>query len=156
MADVAFLENCKECRNQNPNESFNSLVWSLSPKEQFTSALETSLAVNIAVCLYNSGLEYTLINLFEKSAISISPLMLTQWRNIDITRITKGDYAIRDDRKSRRKFLKRANIKQHEAFAHIEGSQYQPQGFHILASNKPRATTTTKSKSKRGRKKKVQ
>lgn len=39
LADVNFLEKCRECRNQNANESFNSLIWSLSPKEQLLQQL---------------------------------------------------------------------------------------------------------------------
>ena len=40
LADVQFLEGCKECSTQNANESFNHSVWSLAPKEQFNSPLE--------------------------------------------------------------------------------------------------------------------
>ena len=56
FADEAFLQGCKNVSNQNANESFNNVLWSFCPKEQFNSPLTTSLAIGLAICVYNSGL----------------------------------------------------------------------------------------------------
>ena len=45
LSDKGFLENCKKCHTQNANESFNNVLWGISPKNQFVSPVETSLAV---------------------------------------------------------------------------------------------------------------
>ena len=66
LADEAFLEGCKNVSNQNANESFNNVLWSFFSKEQFNSPLTTSLAISLAISVYNSGLQYTLTNLLEK------------------------------------------------------------------------------------------
>lgn len=56
-----FLESVKGCYTYNPNEALNHVIWSLAPKEQFTSPQETSLAIDLAVCIFNSGTAYTLL-----------------------------------------------------------------------------------------------
>ena len=97
LAGITFLEKCKQCTDQNANESFNSMVWSLSPKEQYNSPMETSLALNIAVCIYNSGMEYAMVKLFEKSNLDFKYSMLQQWRMIDKERVQRSDYSVRED-----------------------------------------------------------
>ena len=72
LPSVPFLEQCKNCSNQNANESFNNVVWSLSPKETFNSPMETSLVINLAVCLFNDGFKFTL-----RSALSAAGLSFT-------------------------------------------------------------------------------
>ena len=72
LADEAFLEGCKNVSNQNANESFNNVLWSFCPKEQFNSPLTTSLAISLAICVYNSGLQYTFTNLLKKRSLTTS------------------------------------------------------------------------------------
>ena len=52
LTNEGFFGRCKQGSTQNSNESFNSLVWSLSPKEQYNSPLEISLSISLAVCIY--------------------------------------------------------------------------------------------------------
>ena len=65
LATIEFLEGCKSCRTQNPNEALNHVIWSLAPKEQYVSPLETSLAISLGICLFNNGTQYTYSNLIE-------------------------------------------------------------------------------------------
>ena len=74
LTDPALLENCKDARTQNPNESFNHVIWNLAPKEQLVSPLETSLAINIAVSLFNSGLEATMQGRIQRRATRANAL----------------------------------------------------------------------------------
>ena len=55
LADKGFLEGCKAVSNQNASESSNNVLWSFCLKEQLT--LTTSLAISLAICAYNSGLQ---------------------------------------------------------------------------------------------------
>ena len=57
LANESLLEVCKNVSNQNANESFNNVLWSFCSKERFNSPSSTSLAVSLAVCIYNSGLQ---------------------------------------------------------------------------------------------------
>ena len=72
LADEAFLEGCKNVSNQNANESLNNVLWSFCPKEEFNSLLTTSLAISLAICVYNSGLQYTFTNLLKRCSLTIS------------------------------------------------------------------------------------
>ena len=72
LADEAFLEGCKDVSNQNANESFNNVLWTFCPEEQFNSLLTTSLAISLAICVYNSGLQYTFTNLLKRCSLTTS------------------------------------------------------------------------------------
>lgn len=130
LASVAFLENCKTCSNQNANESFNSVVWGLSPKESFNSPTETSLAVNLAVCLFNDGFEATLISLLKYANFQVMENSIRQWHNIDKERMDYADYVASAESKARRKHRKSAEIKKQDAFQHQEGTQYKSGAFY--------------------------
>ena len=45
--------------------------------------MEMSLGLSLAVCIYNSGLKYTLTKLFEKASVSNDATLIHQWRQID-------------------------------------------------------------------------
>ena len=96
--------------------------------------METSLAISLAVCIFNSGLEYTLSKLFEKTSIPYNYNMVAEWHMLDKERVFVGDYTARDNIKLRRKLKKRANVKKQDAFQHLEGIQYKPQGLHSNSS----------------------
>ena len=130
LASVEFLEGCRDCKTQNPNEALNHIIWSYAPKEQYISPMETSLAINLAVCMFNNGMEETFTNVFQAADIEISETMQNQWTLIDHKRIKQSDYVAREDRKLKRKLRKRALIKRQDAFQHIEGVQYQSQSFY--------------------------
>ena len=40
---------------QNINGSYHNVVWSLIPKEKYTSPFETQLGVELATLLFNAG-----------------------------------------------------------------------------------------------------
>ena len=127
---VSFLEPCKNCSNQNASESFNSVVCSLSPKETFNSSMETSFAINLAVCLFNDGFEFTLRSALSAAGLSFTECSLQQWRNIDNERIENGDYVCRPITKQRIKERKILEIKKQKAFQHKEGAQYELGAFY--------------------------
>ena len=130
FAEEAFLEGCKNVSNQNANESFNNVLQSFSPKEQFNSPLTTSLAIGLAICVYNSGLQFTVTNLLKKCDLEFNNKSLDQWYKMYKERNVQGDYAAREERKKARKQKKTKQNIQHDAFQKNEGTQYQPQRFH--------------------------
>ena len=87
LAAVTFLEGCKDCVTQNSNESLHNVIWSLAPKQAANSPHETSLGINLGVCIYNEGWKYTVSNMFQKLKIPISSAMIEQWEAIDEDRI---------------------------------------------------------------------
>jgi len=53
-----LLERCLGDYTQNNNESFNSVVWSMALKTEFSSGkIVLNIALDIIVCNFNDGLE---------------------------------------------------------------------------------------------------
>lgn len=125
-----FLVGCEKCLTQNANESLHHLIWSLAPKEQYTSHHEVSLAISLGVMLFNSGMERTLTKLMSKLNIPITNSMSAAWRSMDKNIIYFGDYKSKPETKQRRKKRKREKTKKQDAFVHKEGVQYKSQQFY--------------------------
>ena len=83
LVRVEFLGGCKSCCTQNPNEALNHVIWSLAPKEQYVSQLETSLPFSLGECLFNNGMQCTYSNLIEMAGIDIAYTMLQKGAKID-------------------------------------------------------------------------
>ena len=130
LSRESFLEKCKECYTQNANESFNRTLWSLCPKEQFNSTTEVSLSVNLAVCLFNNGFEYTCKNALNAIGAPILQHMIHSWQKEDTDRILKNDLKDTKEAKQKRKDRKRSKCKKQDAFIRDEGVHYQSQGFY--------------------------
>ena len=79
-------------------------------KNSLTVPLTTSLAISLAICVYNSGFHYTLTDLLEKCNLEFNNKSFDQWYKMDKERIVKGDYAARQERKKARKQKKRKQI----------------------------------------------
>ena len=58
-----------------------------------------SLAISLTVCVYSSGLQYTLTNFLEKCNLEFRKKSLYQWSKMDKERIVKGDHSEREERK---------------------------------------------------------
>lgn len=54
---------------------------------------------------------------------------------MDKQKMRKGDCAVRDTWKDKRKLKKRSKIKNQGAFQKSGSIQYQPQGFHAYSKN---------------------
>ncbi|CAK9814810.1 hypothetical protein ANTQUA_LOCUS8225 [Anthophora quadrimaculata] len=51
-----LLTRCIDGFTQNSNESFNSVVWSMTPKTVSSGKNILDIAANMVVCIYNDGL----------------------------------------------------------------------------------------------------
>ena len=110
LASKSFLEGCVKCYTQNTNESVHHVIWSMAPKSEYSSPEETSLAVSLAVCQFNSGFAYTAANMFKLLGIPFTPAMHEAWLEIDNKRIKQSDRRCPDEVKLRRKTLKKDRI----------------------------------------------
>ena len=130
LADPAALEACKMCYTQNPEESLHHLIWSLAPKEQFTSSFENELALCLGVCLFNDGCRATMVSAHKLLGLDASQSSLRAWDKIDHVRVTSADYFELPQRKERRKTLKRERGRKIEAFKKAEGPLYKSNSFY--------------------------
>lgn len=125
-----FLAGCEKCLDQNNNESLHHVIWEMSPKEQFTSQQEESLAASLGVLVFKNGIENTLTELMPMVNLHIHPAMLIGWENIDLKRMDSSDYKSQDSSKKHRKELMRLKSKKQNAFVHQEGVMYSSQSFY--------------------------
>ena len=134
LSSKECLASCVDGNTQNMNESYHHLVWNLAPKEQLNSPLEINLAVEIATLLFNSGMKSTYNSIFIDAGITVSEKMLLQWEDMDNKRKQEKLWKQKEETKSKRKTLKRRNIKQQQALVHSEGQQYKSGAFHENSS----------------------
>ena len=106
LTNEGFFDRYKQGSSQNSNESFNSLDWSLSPKEQYNSPLETPLSISLAVCIYNSGMEYTISTLLKWENMEVDKNSQRQWQLIDEERLYVGNYKNRERYQIKKKITK--------------------------------------------------
>lgn len=64
----------------------------MSPKEQFTSQPEASLAVALGVLVFNNGLETTLSKFMPLINVEVQAGMLAGWQRIDGKRVSFSNY----------------------------------------------------------------
>ena len=133
LGDEKFLEACKNIVTSNANESYHHVLWGLVPKEAFCSTKEIELAINLTVCIFNSGFLWTYENVFQECNLKLSIEAKKIFRQIDATRIKKSDYHSSDVCKRKRKATRREKNKLADAF---QKKDYQSGAFHAGGINK--------------------
>ncbi|XP_057304114.1 uncharacterized protein LOC130641359 [Hydractinia symbiolongicarpus] len=144
LANQEFLEGVKQCYTQNPNESLHHLIWTIVPKEQNNSPEEISLGISLGVCIFNSGINYTLTSLFKKCSLQYTETMSNKWKAIDNERIKNAEYKNQETVKLRRKEKKRSRCKKQDAFQRQEGTQYKSGAFQSNCSTRGRGSKRKK------------
>lgn len=132
MGSKTFLECCKNIVTSNNNESYHHVLWSLAPKESFCSAKEVELAMNLSVCIFNSGFYWTYKELLTSCNLEVSSSSLKIFKRIDKNRIQKSNYQTSDVAKERRKETRREKNKNADAFQ----KDYRSGAFHEASSKK--------------------
>ena len=73
-------------------------------------------------------------SIFIDAGITVSEKMVLQWEDMDKKRKQEKLWKQEEETKSKRKTLKRRNIKLQQAFVHSEGQQYKSGAFHENSS----------------------
>ena len=79
LGSEQFLVGCEECLDQNRHESWHHVVWSMAPKEQFTSQQEVSVAVSLSMLLFNNGIESTMTKILPAMTMTVNGSMQSKW-----------------------------------------------------------------------------
>ena len=69
LNDRDLLKRCTKMGTQNANESFNSLIWKRSPKNEFHSRSSVETSTSLATLSFNCG-PFGLHTVFEKLDLS--------------------------------------------------------------------------------------
>ena len=56
FTDKTLLRKCLDGLSQNPNESFNHLIWSICPENKYHGEETVEIAVGLSVIKYNDGM----------------------------------------------------------------------------------------------------
>lgn len=92
LADPNLLKKCLHQRTQNPNESFNNIVWTKIPKNIFVRLDTFRLGVYDAVLSFNDGFSSKLA-IYKMLGLQLSPKAINTLRSFDILRMKKADKA---------------------------------------------------------------
>ena len=72
LSSLSLLQKTQWALTQNANESLHHVIWSLAPKDQYNSNAEVSLAINLAVMRFNTGLLDAYQHLFKDMEIPLT------------------------------------------------------------------------------------
>jgi len=72
LSKDTLLERCLGGFNQNNNESYNQLIWKISPKIIPSGSITVELAAYIAACVFNEG-SITLLQMLQSMGVSSGP-----------------------------------------------------------------------------------
>ena len=89
LTDKQLLDKCLLGATQNANESFNNVVCSMCPKEQFCSRETVELAASLAVCLNNGAM--SLIAILKEVGCTSGRFTELAMRRADFVRIRKSE-----------------------------------------------------------------
>lgn len=92
LSDPKLLKRCLGGRTQNPNESFNSLVWKMCPKTSGSSKLIAEIAANEAVVAFNEGRKGRL-QVMKTLGFSVGQNALEAASKVDELRIKEAEKA---------------------------------------------------------------
>lgn len=126
LANITLLEHCQMCITQNANESFNSLTWSLAPKEVFNSPNEIMLALEMARMYFNQGRLSANMILLPSVGLNPSLRAHTCFLKMDLQRVQKSIHKEDEEVKHRRLMLKAS--KRHIGFK--ADTSYQSGSYH--------------------------
>ena len=78
LSKKELLENVKDGKTQNTNESFKSTVWNILPKAGFANRKVVDLTAYAAVCFYDGKIAALLLDVLSSLGIPIGEKMI-QW-----------------------------------------------------------------------------
>lgn len=122
LSEKSLLEKCLKGKTQNPNESFNNVIWSHVPKAVFVGLKTLKLGVDLAVCSFNDG-GVGLCKIVQNCSLKPGNHLFQTMDKLDWLRIRKWEKAQDDlDKKIRqnKNLLKR---KLEDKFEEEEGDQ---------------------------------
>lgn len=118
-----LLSRCVGGYTQNSNESFNSVVWSLAPKSTSSGKNVLDIAVNIAVCMFNDGLN-SIMKIMEVLGFEIGTYCYNFCTSVDARRIELSDKSLTEAAKEARMARRAARKEEDDSEINLEGRFY--------------------------------
>jgi hypothetical protein len=118
-----LLNRCLGGYTQNSNESFNSTVWHLAPKNYSSGKKILQIASDIAVCNFNDGL-INVLRIMKVMDMNIGPQSYNFCLEADAARIQRAERSLTDAAKEARSSIKASRKENEEEFNNLEGQLY--------------------------------
>ena len=90
LANPELLKKCTHGKTQNPNESFNNLIWKRCPKTRFASSTIVKIASFDAALVFNCG-NISRLRVLERLGFSSGAYTLKILKTIDDNRIAASE-----------------------------------------------------------------
>ena len=90
LTDKTLLRKCLDGLSQNPNESFNNLIWTICPKNKYHGVQTVETAVGLSVIMYNDGMS-GLFSVFENLKLDCGTSAQSVFLNMDKLRFRKAE-----------------------------------------------------------------
>ena len=90
LTDKTLLRKCLDGLSQNPNESFNNLIWTICPKNKYHGVQTVETAVGLSVIMYNDGMS-GLFSVFENLKLECGTSAQSVFLNMDKLRFRKAE-----------------------------------------------------------------
>lgn len=118
-----LLSRCLLGATQNQNESLNSLIWSLCPKEGFCGKSVVEMSAHLAAAHYNHG-AVSLMAVLRNMGCEVGVFTERELRRQDAERRLKAARKMTESEKKRRKLRRRRRKGLAEQRLDLEGSTY--------------------------------
>ncbi|XP_034256368.1 uncharacterized protein LOC117654216 [Thrips palmi] len=115
-----LLQKCVDGMTQNPNESFNALVWKAVPKTIFCQRLKVELGTYDAVLTFNDG-QKSKIQVLDRIGVTAGRHMINWANSVDAARIKKADQRAEQETKEARRARRLAGKAHEESLNAQEG-----------------------------------
>lgn len=102
LSNHNLLKKCLHGRTQNPNESFNNIIWTRIPKNNFVGIETLTIGVLDAIVTFNSG-ALGKVQVLEKLCGDAGSNCVVGLKHIDKTRILGANKAALEYTKQKRK-----------------------------------------------------
>ncbi|XP_069690036.1 uncharacterized protein [Periplaneta americana] len=102
LSNEDLLKKCLHGKTQNPNESFNSVIWRRIPKTDFVRLETLKLGVHDAVLSFNNGVSKK-IDVLNLLGVRYGSNTFSGLRRIDMERVRKAEITMQNATKEARK-----------------------------------------------------
>ena len=127
LANPQLLEKCLEGYTQNPNESFNSLIWRYCPKRKNHGLATVNTAVSLATGVFNDGAT-TYASVMRELKLDVGPFATKCFEDIDSERIKHAQRQTKASSHEARIIRRRQRLTRNESQAVREGFPYTAGG----------------------------
>jgi len=128
LCKPTMLAKCLHGKTQNPNESFNGMIWNRVPKANHVGLDILSLGVYDAIAHFNIGAKAAIDTMVD---LNIAPGFYTRLYCMQLNNNRKrhSAYRMSESQKKRRKILRHIGKKANDANVQSEGLTYEAGGF---------------------------